>query len=160
VINFLEQQPDWNSTAVIIAYDDSDGWYDHFKSPLVNPSHGTSDAYSGPGQCGSGEPQLAGIAADNPHALGRCGYGPRLPLLVVSPWARSNFVAHSVTDQTSIIRLIEDTFLGGQRLGQGSYDAIAGSLDPLFNFKPKLPPNPAPLRLDESSGEPMGGSPR
>ena len=32
-------------------------------------------------------------------ALGRCGYGPRLPLLVVSPWARRNFVDHSVTDQ-------------------------------------------------------------
>ena len=37
-INALEQTPDWSSTAVIVNYDDSDGWYDHAYSGVTNPS--------------------------------------------------------------------------------------------------------------------------
>ena len=37
-INKLQERPEWNSTAVIIAYDDSDGWYDHVVPPLVSQS--------------------------------------------------------------------------------------------------------------------------
>lgn len=154
VINFLEQRKDWDQTAVIVAYDDSDGWYDHVFSPRVNGSSSTEDALSAPGVCGSGTPRLAGIAANIPRAQGRCGYGPRLPLLVVSPWARSNFVAHNVTDQTSILRLIEDTFLHGRRIGQGSFDALSGSLDPMFDFSSPRPRNTSLLLLDPSTGEP------
>jgi len=70
----------------------------------------------------------------NPHALGRCGYGPRLVLMVMSPWAKQNFVDHTVTDQTSIIHFIEDNWLGGQRLGSGSFDGIANSITQMFKF--------------------------
>ncbi len=42
-----------------------------------------------------------------------------------SPWAKSNFVDHTVTDQTSILRFVEDNWLGSERIGQGSFDAIA-----------------------------------
>jgi len=153
VVNFLEQRPEWTQTAVILAYDDSDGWYDHVASPQVNGSSGPEDAYTSPGVCGSGSPKLAGIAANNPRAQGRCGYGPRVPLLVISPWARPNFVGSEVTDQTSILRLIEDTFLKGKRLGHGSYDALSGSLDPLFDFSHPQPQNTRLLLLDESTGE-------
>ena len=38
-INKLQQLPEWNSTAVIIAYDDSDGWYDHVMPPIVSQSN-------------------------------------------------------------------------------------------------------------------------
>ena len=38
-INKLQERPEWNSTAVIIAYDDSDGWYDHVMPPLVSQSN-------------------------------------------------------------------------------------------------------------------------
>ena len=48
-----------------------------------------------------------------------------MPFLVISPYAKPNFVDHTLTDQTSIIRFIEDNWLGGQRIGQGSFDAIA-----------------------------------
>jgi phospholipase C len=68
------------------------------------------------------------------HAQGRCGYGPRLPLLVISPWARRNFVDHTVTDQSSILRFIEDNWLGGQRI-DGSFDALAGTLNGMFDFR-------------------------
>ncbi len=158
LVNFIEQQPAWPSTAIVIAYDDSDGWYDHVSSPQVNGSSGPADALTAPGVCGSGTPRLAGIDANNPHAEGRCGYGPRVPLLVISPWARRNVVASNTTDQTSIMRLIEDTFLKGQRLGQGSYDAIAGSLEPMFDFAAPRPPNGGRLLLDETTGEPRAAA--
>ena len=152
VLNFLQRRPEWRSTAVVIAYDDSDGWYDHQMGPIVNQSTSPGDALTGTGTCGDGASALPGIAPDNPHAQGRCGYGPRLPLLVVSPWARRNFVDHTVTDQTSIIRFIEDRWLGGRRLGRGSFDAIANSIDRMFDFHQ---PTAAPLILDERTGEPV-----
>jgi phospholipase C len=67
-------------------------------------------------------------------AMGRCGYGMRQPLLIVSPWARQNFVDHTVTDQSSIIHFIEDNWLGGTRIGQGSFDGIANSLTQMLDF--------------------------
>ena len=152
VLNFLQQRPEWRQTAVIIAYDDSDGWYDHQMGPIVNQSTGPADALTGPGACGDGTTALPGIAAGNPHAQGRCGYGPRLPLLLVSPWARPNYVDHTITDQASILRFLEDRWLHGQRLGQGSFDAIAGSLDSMFDFHQSPV---APLTLDERTGEPQ-----
>jgi phospholipase C len=135
VINFLQTQADWASTAVVIMYDDSDGWYDHQMGAIVNQSHSMQDALTGTGLCGSSADSTAlpGVDAANLHALGRCGYGPRQPLLVVSPWARRNFVDHSLTDQSSVLRFIEDNWLGGERI-QGSFDAIAGSITQMFDF--------------------------
>ena len=49
-INSLEQLPDWSSTAVVIAYDDSDGWYDHAYSGVTNASSTSADALTGAGQ--------------------------------------------------------------------------------------------------------------
>jgi len=54
--------------------------------------------------------------------------------MVMSPWAKQNFVDHTVTDQTSIIHFIEDNWLGGQRLGSGSFDGIANSITQMFKF--------------------------
>ncbi|MFZ0299387.1 MAG: alkaline phosphatase family protein, partial [Candidatus Sulfotelmatobacter sp.] len=86
-------------------------------------------------------------------AQGRCGYGPRQPLLVISPWARHNFVDHSVTDQTSVIRFIEDNWLGGQRIGNGSFDTIANSISSLFDFQQKVTNDL--FILNENTGEPV-----
>ena len=152
-INFLQKQPTWNSTAVVIMYDDSDGWYDHQMGPIVNTSTGPADALTGPQACGTAATSLPGVnTTANPHALGRCGYGMRQPLLVISPWAKQNFVDHSLTDQTSIIHFIEDNWLGGQRIGQGSFDAIAGPINGMFNFS-KIRSN-GTLCLDPNTGEP------
>ncbi len=63
---------------------------------------------------------------------GRCGYGPRQPFLVVSPWARRNFVDHQITDQSSLLRFIEDKW-SLERL-DGSSDDLAGSLNGMFDF--------------------------
>jgi len=111
----------------MIAYDDSDGGYDHVNGPHVNDSQTPFDALTGPGECGGSTPQLAGYQA-------RCGYGPRLPLLVVSPYSKVNAVDHGITDQTSIIRFVEDNWLHGQRIGDGSYDELSGRLTGMFDF--------------------------
>jgi phospholipase C len=148
VINFLQQRPEWNSTAVVINYDDSDGWYDHQMSPIVNQSTTAADALNGTGMCGNGTTTaLGGPNAD--HVQGRCGYGPRLPLLVISPYAKRNYVDHTTTDQSSITRFIEDNWLGGERI-QGSFDALAGTLNGMFDFKDES--NRGVFLLDQNTG--------
>jgi phospholipase C len=124
-INFLEKRPEWKNTAIFIAYDDSDGWYDHQMSPIVHQSQTSADTLSGAGLC------CANVPADGQQ--GRCGYGPRLPFILISPFARQNFVDHTLTDQSSIIRFIEDNFALG-RIGGGSSDAFAGSVLNMFDF--------------------------
>lgn len=155
VINFLQQRADWASTAVVIMYDDSDGWYDHQMSPIVNQSNGAADALTGAGLCGSSAASTAlpGVDPANAHALGRCGYGPRQPLLVVSPWARTNFVDHSITDQSSVLRFIEDNWLDGKRI-QGSFDAVAGRINGMFDFSQDNDQGNL-LILDPNTGEPV-----
>ena len=158
VINFLQKQRDWESTAVLIAYDDSDGWYDHQIGPIVNQSTTDADMLTGTGACGDGATALPGIAAGVAHAQGRCGYGPRLPMLVISPWARHNFVDHTVTDQSSVLRFVEDNWLGGTRIAKGSFDTIANPLNNMFDFgHPALPLNIEPYILDPKTGEVIGG---
>jgi phospholipase C len=151
VINFLQTSPDWKNTAVIIAYDDSDGWYDHQMPPIVNQSTGSTDALTGPGSCGDGHSALPGIDSANGHAQGRCGFGPRLPLLAISPWAKVNFVDHTLTNQASLLTFIEDNWLHGKRLGQGSFDSISNSITGLFDFHSA--PRMSKLLLDERTGE-------
>ncbi|MFZ3217540.1 MAG: alkaline phosphatase family protein [Candidatus Acidiferrales bacterium] len=154
VINLLEKSPEWQSTAVVIAYDDSDGWYDHQFSPIVNQSTTAADALTGAGACGNGASALPGIEG-NAHAQGRCGYGPRLPFMVISPYAKKNFVDHGTTDQSSIIRFVEDNWLDGERIGDGSFDAIAGSINNMFNFD-QCRNEDGILLLNPATGEPQG----
>ena len=129
-INKLEHTPDWKSTAVFILYDDSDGWYDHQMSPIVTQSNVIDDQLAGPGNCGTPKPVDATGAIQN----GRCGYGPRQPLLLISPYAKVNFVDHTISDQASVLRFIEDNW-GLPRIGNGSRDAIAGTLLNMFDFR-------------------------
>jgi len=142
-INQIELSKYWRSTAIIITYDDSDGWYDHQVMPIVNGSNTSADTSF----CSSVPITLDGWTT-------RCGYGQRLPMLVISPWTRRNYVSGNLTDTTSILRFIEDNWLGGQRIGGGSYDAIAGSLyarGGLLNFRTR--PNFRPVILNATTGE-------
>jgi phospholipase C len=141
LINTLQKNSEWENTAVIIAYDDSDGWYDHQLPPVVNPSFTSADALNGSDACKEGQQQGRPVAATpllgafGLPAQGRCGYGTRVPLLVISPFAKANFVDHTLTDQSSVLRFIEDNWLAGQRIQPGgSFDTIAGSLNNMFDF--------------------------
>jgi len=144
-INELEKSGQWESTAVVIAYDDSDGWYDHVMPPIVNPSESVSDALTGPGKCGEFAKTKNGI---NSH----CGYGPRLPLMVISPYAKQNYIDNTVTDQSSITKFVEGNW-GLSTISATSMDNVAGSLDGMFNFSGPVAPK---VFLDPSTGEITG----
>lgn len=139
-INQLQKSSAWQSTAVIISYDDSDGWYDHASPPIVSQSNTSADGLTGTGSCGTAP---AGAYE------GRCGYGPRLPLLVISPYAKTNFIDHAITDQSSSLRFIENNWQTG-RIGDQSFDAKAGSLGNLFDFHHATG---QPLYLNPNTGE-------
>ncbi|MGJ5756060.1 phospholipase C [Streptomyces puniciscabiei] len=130
-INAIQSSPQWKSTAIVVAYDDSDGWYDH---AYVAPKNGSADTSLGSNgkatdspACQNG-PQASGGYAD------RCGPGTRQPLLVISPYSKVNKVDHTLTNQASITRFIEDNWCTG-RIGDHSFDATAGSLAGMFDFR-------------------------
>lgn len=110
---------------------------------------GPQDFLSGAGICGpAGKTPLAG-------QNGRCGYGPRLPLIVISPYARTNFIDYTLTDQSSILKFVENSW----RLPRiaGSLDKIAGTLDNLFDFRcPNSRGHATTLFLDPTTGQPFG----
>ena len=131
-INFLMSRPEWKNTAVVINWDDSDGWYDHQMGPIVDQSQTSQDALNGPGLCGSAPPALAGITG--PHAQGRCGYGPRLPLLgdfALDSFQRGRSHSHGPEFDDPFHR---GQLAGGQRIGDGAFDGIANSIDSMFTF--------------------------
>jgi len=147
-INALQKTPDWSSTAVVIAYDDSDGWYDHAFSGITNPSQSVADALTGAGSCVNTQDDNGPLAGE----MGRCGFGPRLPLLVISPWARSNFVDHTRTNQASILRFIEGNWLLSRI--DGSFDSVSHTLNHMFDFGHGHGRNTV-LLLDPATGQPQ-----
>nr|WP_245883245.1 alkaline phosphatase family protein [Streptomyces hyaluromycini] len=130
-INTIQSSPQWKSTAIVIAYDDSDGWYDH---AYAKPRNGSTDSTVGSnGKALDSAACQAGPAATGGYA-DRCGPGTRQPLLVISPYSKVNKVDHTQTDQSSITRFIEDNWRTG-RVGDHSFDATAGSLTNMFDFR-------------------------
>jgi phospholipase C len=152
-INAIESSPFWSTTAIILAYDDSDGWYDHL-SDFINGSQTSADYAF----CNKA-PSFTGVATTKP-VQGRCGYGPRLPLMVISPWAKKNYVDNTPTDQSSVTRFIEDIFLASTRLGAGSSDTTAGTLMNMFNFTTTagVSPNPNVVLLNATTGTVTSGN--
>jgi phospholipase C len=151
VINELMRSPDWKNTAIIVNYDDSDGWYDHVYSGVTNPSQSVADNLTNTsltvsstgtsGQCG-GSPQGT---EETPFPLGdqqgRCGFGPRIPMMVISPYAKKNSVDSNLTDQASIINFVEynwglpgipgsaDQVLAGRDASEGVPFDLAGMFE-------------------------------
>ena len=77
IINAIGGSPAWNTTAIIVVWDDWGGWYDH-------------------------------VAPPQPHRFG--GLGFRVPMLVVSPYSRHGYVAHTTYEFGSIVKFIEDNW--------------------------------------------------
>ncbi|MCL9782420.1 alkaline phosphatase family protein [Vibrio sp. S4M6] len=118
-INHLMTSPAWKSTAVMIVWSYNDGWYDHVTPP------------------------------NKPKAMNGIGYGPRLPFLLVSPWAKHNYVSHRQLDQGSVLKFIEYNW-GLGVLGQHTADKFAHSLRGMFDFAVK--PDVTPLILSPNTG--------
>jgi len=139
VVNAIMNSPYWKDTAIFILYDDSDGWYDHALGPVVNQSAVSDDELASSGSCGSA----------TTTTQGQCGYGPRQPLLLISPYSKRNYVDHRVTDQSSTLRFIEENWDLGT-IGGNSSDVKAGRLNGMFDFDDE---NKAPrLILDPATG--------
>jgi phospholipase C len=146
-INKIEESKYWSSTAIVVTYDDSDGWYDHVTPKIVN---GSNDSTLDTSLCEKVTVKLGG-------ANGRCGFGQRLPMVVISPYTRENYISNNLTDTTSVVRFIEDNWLGGERIPD-SYDAISGSLDAkggLLDFSIK--PHDRPVILNPLTGAVKSG---
>jgi phospholipase C len=149
-INSIEQSKYWHSTAIIITYDDSDGWYDSAIPPVIN---GSNDSTVGDTKVCSSVPITVGSAQD------RCGFGDREPFIVISPWTRDNYVSRKLLNQASVVRFIEDNWLHSQRL-PGSFDAVSGSIDSaggLLDFNTQ--PHYTPVILDPNTGAVVSGDP-
>ncbi len=147
-INAIEESQYWPSTAIIVTYDDSDGWYDHAIPPVLN---GSDDSTVGDTKVCTSVPTTVGSAED------RCGYGDRLPFIVISPWTRENYVSSNLTDTASIIRFIEDNWLHGERI-PGSFDAVSGNIagrDGLLDFH--IRPHFTPVILNPITGAVVSG---
>lgn len=81
-VNAIARSNYWRSSAIVVTWDDPGGYYDH-----VPP------------------PQFDGCADGRP-----CGDGPRLPFILISPYARSGAIVHEAGDQTSILKFAERLF--------------------------------------------------
>jgi phospholipase C len=119
-VNAIGNSQYWVNTAVVITWDDWGGWYDH-----VSPSKVIDDGHS----WGSGYV-----------------YGFRVPLIVISPYAKAGHISHVNHDFGSILNLVEEDF-GLPSLGYA--DAYADDLLDCFNF------NQAPLTF-QTINAPLG----
>ena len=115
--------------------------------PIVSQSESAVDDLTGPGKCGSIANNKSGI---NSH----CGYGPRLPLLVISPYAKQNYVDNTLTDQSSITKFIEENWQTGPT-SQTSMANKAGTLQNMFDFEAGAPKAPK-VFLSPQTGEITG----
>jgi phospholipase C len=153
ILEALNADPDvFNSTLVIVDYDENDGQFDHVPPPV--PAPGTKDEFyletSG---------ALASYGLTQPMPV---GLGFRVPLLLISPWTRGGWVTSEVSDHTSVIQFLEKwTEASGQPAISPNISAwrrsVCGDLTGAFDFKapvyglPKLPKTTV-------IGDPAGGS--
>jgi phospholipase C len=102
LINGLMQSSSWKDSAFILTFDEPGGLYDHVSpQPAVSPD-GIKPVDLLPGDiCNKG---TTGPTCDFTFT------GYRVPLLLVSPYAKKNYVSHSVADSTAILKLIETRF--------------------------------------------------
>jgi phospholipase C len=167
IINALEESPEWSSTAVVIAYDDSDGWYDHVAPKILNGSkNGVNGSTDDSAVCtvpGNNATTAPKTNVDNTVEEGRCGPSQRLPLLVISPYAKKNYIDGTMTGQSSVVKFIESNWslptTNGSSIDDatvtGSWDARDGSIDSMFDFNAK--PDLTPLVLNNDGSVQSGG---
>ncbi len=143
----LMRSPYWENTALFITYDEHGGIYDHVAPPPActpDPSNPYPDLETDEDQ---------EFAAEHPDLnTGFDRYGVRVPVIVVSPYAKRSFVSHKVYDHTSILRFIEtkyglpaltnrdanadpmlDMFDFNANGGRGPWASPPGLADPPFN---------------------------
>jgi phospholipase C len=133
VTEALVNSPNWPRAVLFITYDEHGGFYDHVPPPPACPPDDIAPLLD------PSDP-----SSDFPARFDR--YGFRVPLLVISPYAKPGFVSHTIYDHTSILRFIETRF---DLPALTSRDANATPVLDLFDFSrpallnpPQLPPAP------------------
>jgi phospholipase C len=114
VINQLMQSPSWSTSALIFTYDEWGGLYDHVPpQPATAPGDGPYD---------QGDPSYPTDLNPGLHDIctgagelgnGMCNFswtGYRVPVIVISPFAKQNYVSHDVMDTTAVLAMVEDRF--------------------------------------------------
>jgi phospholipase C len=91
VLKVLVSNPDvWSKTALFITYDENDGFFDHVPPPFAPQSRD-----NGLSTVATTNEVFAGDAS---HMAGAYGLGPRVPMLVVSPWTKGGWVCSQTFD--------------------------------------------------------------
>jgi phospholipase C len=104
IVNAIGNSPYWANTAIIITWDDWGGWYDHVAPKVINDGASWGSGYV---------------------------YGFRVPLIVVSPYAKTAYISHTTHDFGSILKFIETTY---DLPSLGYADTPADDLSDCFNL--------------------------
>jgi phospholipase C len=132
VLDTLTSNPEvWSKTALFIMFDENDGFFDHMVPPYPDASAGASTVST------AGELFTGSAFTPGPYGL-----GPRVPMLVVSPWSRGGWVCSEVFDHTSIIRFITRRFGVSEPHISPWRQAICGDLTSAFDFHQRNPSVP------------------
>ncbi|WP_335971577.1 phosphocholine-specific phospholipase C [Streptomyces sp. CA2R106] len=128
VLDALTADPDvWSRTAVFLTYDENDGFFDHVVPPFppasaargLSTADVTQDLYTG------------GVSG---YAAGPYGLGPRVPMIVISPWSTGGWVCSQTFDHTSIVQFVEKRFGVHNPNVSPWRRAVCGDLTAAFDF--------------------------
>jgi phospholipase C len=133
VLNALTSNPDvWARTALLITFDENDGFFDHVPGPY--PNVGTLEGQSTVPVTNEFFDGIAGTPGGSGGVPGPYGLGVRVPLLVVSPWSTGGWVCSETFDHTSLIRLMEARFGVKEPQITPWRRAVCGDLSSAFDF--------------------------
>jgi phospholipase C len=147
VLDALTADPKvWAKTALILNYDENDGFFDHVVPPMppVKNQPGTDGLVSASLAASLADeildldlhPGEASPLVPGADPLGRqpVGLGPRVPLVVVSPWSKGGWVCSEVFDHTSVIRFLEQRFQVAEPNISDWRRSVVGDLTSAFDF--------------------------
>jgi phospholipase C len=144
VLDALTSNPDvWSKTALLITYDENDGYFDHVVPPFPPPT-----------------PLQGASTVEYDHEIrlpgeglavlpGPYGLGQRVPMIVVSPWSKGGYVCSQTFDHTSIIQFMEARFGVHEPNISAWRRTVSGDLTSAFNFHD---PDPRDVELPDTSG--------
>ncbi|WP_328352062.1 phospholipase C, phosphocholine-specific [Streptomyces sp. NBC_00445] len=142
VLDALTSNPAvWAKTALFITYDENDGFFDHVVPPL--PPKSAAQGKS------TVDVELDLYKGDANRVAGPYGLGPRVPMLVVSPWSKGGYVCSETLDHTSILQFMERRFGVREPNISPWRRAVCGDLTSAFDFSRK---DPRPVGLPDTDG--------
>ncbi|HEY6523052.1 MAG TPA: phospholipase C, phosphocholine-specific [Solirubrobacteraceae bacterium] len=145
VLNALTSDPEvWSKTALLITFDENDGFFDHMVGPYPNVgSLAGKSTVPLDNELFEGK---AGTPGGSDGVVGPYGLGVRVPLLIVSPWSRGGWVCSETFDHTSLIRFIEARYGAHEPQITPWRRAVCGDLTSAFDFtstNDHVPPLPS-----------------